>query len=465
MSTSQPPSSSTLSQRALILSDSDSDTLVRTTSESESSEDDLVPIMRQRQHVLDEMPSDIKNYWLINCVLNWDNSRPISIAKTLHHMATISKSHQMEVMDVVHNNLEISLAYTAHAMRVHAEMAIALPPKKKLQARRQLEKIEQVVNEYTINVFNFRNKVKEFAQNYSAVSAHLSTDERKEFNQPEWLRAATNELLSPTSKVSCIRFDFSIHREPLDPRNGRYTIFNKNFRDEFTDAPSVVEDTLGSPMRVLSEVGKHLMHDVKGKQKSLIVELIIKNNLAALREIDLLPDTFTITLVDASGARAGGRREDPSSSGGNFFSLISRFDILPLSSYLVKNTCELKTLILHDCTLDSSALGELAIGLTKNTSVQTLDLSKNLIRRPGVHGLNTFAGLQAFAEMLATSTSLLYVNLANCRLRDRGADSLHEALKANSCLQTLDLSGNMIPANHPIWGDTRVIGNAIKHVD
>jgi len=468
MSVSQTPSSSALSQCALILNDSDSDSLVRTTSESdsESSGSEPMPIMRPRQHVLDDMPEDVKLYWLYKYVLNWDASRPIDIAKTLHHMSTISKSHQREVLNVIQNEPEISLAYTAHTMRVLTESAIALPPKKRLRARRYLEKTEQVANEYTINSYNFRKKVKEFAQIYPVASANLSTDERKEFNQPEWLRAAVQELLSSTSKVNQIRFDFSIRREPLDPHNGRYTIFNKNFRDEFTDVPIVVDDSLGSPIKVLSEVGGQLKRNHKDGQKSLIVELIIKNNLKALREIDLLPSILPITLLNASGARAGGRRVDQSSSGSNFFLLINRFDLRSLSVYLAKNPCGLQTLILHDCTLDSSALEELAIGLAKNTSVQTLDLSKNLIRRPGVHGLNTFAGLQTFAQMLAKSNNLLHVNLANCRLRDRGASLLHEALKANPQLQIkLNVRGNMISPDHPIWGDTRVMGNSLNSIE
>ena len=464
MSMSQFPSSSALSQRAFISNDSDSDTLVRTTSEtdSESSEGESVgmPIIRPRQHLLDGMPEDVKHYWLYKYILNWHTSSPMNIAKTLHHMATISKAHQLEVNHVVQNECEISLAYTAHAMRVHAEMAIALPPKKKFRARRHLENTGQLVNEYTINVYNFGKKVKEFTQIYSAVSVNLSTDERKEFNQPEWMRAAAQELLSPGSKVKQITFDFSIHREPLDQRNGRYTIFNKNFRDEYHDVPTVDEEGLGSAMKVLSSVARKIKQS--NRDESPVIKLIIKNNLRALREIDVLPSTLLIELLDASGARAGGRRVDQSSAGSNFFLLINRVDIRSLSIYLAKNPCELKTLILHDCNLDSSALEELSAGLAKNTSVQMLDLSKNFIRRPGVHGLNTFAGLQTFAQMLAISTTLHHVNLFNCRLRDRGADFLHEALNANPQLQiTLNLSSNMISANHPIWGDTRVIGNAI----
>ena len=467
MSISEFPSSSALSQCALMLNDSDSDTLVRTTSEtdSESSEGEFagMPIMRPRQHVLDDMPEDVKHYWLYKYVLNWHTSSPMDIAKMLHRMATISKTHQLEVNYVVQNDYEISLAYTAHAMRVHAEMAIALPPKKKIRARRHLENTGQLVNEYKINVYNFGEKVKEFTQIYSTVSINLSTDERKEFNQPEWLRAAAQELLSPTSKVKRITFDFSIRREPLDPRNGRYTIFNKNFRDEYHDVPTTDEEGVGSAMKVLASVARKIKQSNMGERP--VIKLIIKNNLTALREIDVLPSTLPIELLDASGVRAGGRRVDQSSAGSNFFLLINRVDIRPLSIYLAKNPCELKTLILHDCNLDSSALEELSAGLAKNTSVKTLDLSKNFIRRPGVHGLNTFAGLQTFAQMLATSTTLNHVNLVNCRLRDLGADLLHQALKANGYLQTLNLSSNVIPANHPIWGDTRVIGNTLMSIE
>ena len=467
MSVSQTLSSSALSQRALMLNDSDSDTLVRTTSEtdSEASDSEPMPILRPRRHVLDDMPEDVKHYWLYNYVLDWRTSRPIDSAKMLHHMSSINKVHQREALQVVQNEPEISLAYTAHAMRVLAEMAIALPPQKKLRTRRVLENSTQVVNEYAINVYDFRKKIKEFAQIYFAVTANLSTDDRKEFNQPEWLRAAIQELLNPKSCVKQIRLDFSIIREVSDPRFGRYTIFNKNFRDEFINVPSMVDDSLGSPIKVLSEVGGQLKQNDKDEQKSLIVELIIKNNLTALREIDVLPSTLSIALIDASGTRAGGRRVDQSSSGGNFFLLINRFDLTSLSVYVAKNSCKLKTLILHDCTLDSSALEELAKGLAKNKTVQTLDLSKNLIRRPGVHGLNTFAGLQTFAETLATSVSLLHVSLANCRLRDRGAALLHDALKTNLHLKSLDLTGNMIPADHPVWGDTRVIGNSLMSIE
>jgi hypothetical protein len=68
--------------------------------------------------------------------------------------------------------------------------------------------------------------------------------------------------------------------------------------------------------------------------------------------------------------------------------------------------------------------------------------------------------------MLAKSNNLLHVNLANCRLRDRGASLLYEALKANPQLQIkLNVRGNMISPDHPIWGDTRVMGNSLNSIE
>ena len=144
---------------------------------------------------------------------------------------------------------------------------------------------------------------------------------------------------------------------------------------------------------------------------------------------------------------------------------ITCFDIEPLATYLANTSCRLTTLILHDCTLDSTALVELAEGLEKNTSVNTLDLSKNLLRRPGINGPDAYDGLAQFSCILAASTSLLHLNLANCSLRDEVAALFHDALKNNAYLVTLNLSGNMISHDHAIWSDTRVIGRSVPQVN
>ena len=160
MSLSENLSSSAQSLHTLVLNDSDTLERITSKTDSELSSIEQVPIMMSRQHVLDDMPEDVQLYWLYKYVLNWDASDPKNIAKVLHHMAMISKSHQIEVQNVLANEPEISLAYTAHAMRVLAETAIALPPKERLRVRRHLEATVPVVNEAEINVYNFGKKVK-----------------------------------------------------------------------------------------------------------------------------------------------------------------------------------------------------------------------------------------------------------------------------------------------------------------
>jgi hypothetical protein len=130
VSFSQPLSSSKLSQEAPNLHD---DYSVNSTSELSDSSPPL-PIIRSRSHVLAGMPEDIKRYWLYDFILTWNASRPGDIAKTLHHMAAISKEHQQEVIGVVQNEPDIAMGYTAHAMRGLAENAITLLPKEKARA-------------------------------------------------------------------------------------------------------------------------------------------------------------------------------------------------------------------------------------------------------------------------------------------------------------------------------------------
>ena len=462
MSLSQPLSSSTSSQKTTNLTNLYSDT---STDELPESSPPL-PIIRSRTHVLDGMPEDIRRYWLYDFILDWNTSRPADIAKTLHHLATISKEHQKEVIHIVQNEPSIAMDYTAHAMRGLAEMAIALPSKNKSCARRQLmAKPEGVVNDNDVNVYNFGKKVKIFTELFPTSWINLSTDERKEFNHPEWIRAALQELFNPAIASKRVRFDFSVRHIVLAPLKNRNTVFGKKLQTETLYLGRELDDVRGSPTRIIAELVTKLKKNHKQIYAGPIIELIIKNNISALHEIDKLPEELAIDLIDASGMRASSGNFTQTPHRNNLIFLVGAFDLAPLSAYLAKKSCQLTTLILHDCNLDASALTELAAGLEKNTSLKTLDLSKNLVRNPGIAGPHAYDGLMVFANILATSTSLLHLNLANCSLYDEGATTLHEALKANPHLQTLNVSGNMISHDHAIWSDTRVIGGSTAQVN
>lgn len=457
MSLSQSLSSSTLSQKTLGHKASDSKTSADELSESSSS----IPTIRVRSHVLDGMPEDIRRYWLFDFILDWSTSHPADIAKTLHHMAAISKEHQEEVIRLVQNEPDIAMHYTAHAMRGLADAATTLPPKDKSRARRYLlAGPEGTANENDIDVYNFELKVKKFAELYPVSSVDLSTNERKEFHYPEWIRAALQAFLDPALGAVRVRLNFSIQRFTLMPLQKFNINSGKIFCDYAVYKPPRIDDSSVSPIRVISKLIAKFKENNRKMYAGPIIELIIKNNLTALHELNKLPSELHIDLIDASGMRASSGSIKQTFHRNDYLYLATGFDLEPLSNYLTNDSCQLTTLILHDCTLDASALFELAVGLEKNTSVNTLDLSKNFLRRPGISGPDTYDGLTKFSCILAASTSLLHLNLANCSLRDEGAALLHEALKANPYLQTINLTSNMISHDHPIWSDTRAIGNS-----
>ena len=464
MSLSQPLSSSKKSPQETP--NFNHDYSVTSTGELSDSSQSL-PIIRSRSHVLDGMPEDIKHYWLYDFVLNWNASRPADIAKTLHHMATISKEHQQEVIGIVQNEPGIAMDYTAHAMRGLAEIAITLLPKEKARARRHLmAKFEGVVNDNDVDAYNFGKKVKEFAELYATSTVNLGTQERREFNKPEWLRAVLQEFLNPAIASKRLRFDFSVQQIVLAPLQKRNSIFSQNLRTETIYIPREVDEVRGSPIRIISELFTRLKKNYKQIYVGPIIELIIKNNIAAVHEIDKLSAELHIDLIDASGMRASSGKFNQTPHRNNSLYLVGSFDLAPLSTYLANNSCKLTTLILHDCNLDTSALTELALGLEKNTSLKTLDLSKNLIRGPGINGPHAYDGLMLFASVLATSASLLHLNLANCSLHDEGATILHQVLKSHPLLKTtFNVSGNMISHDHAIWGDTRFIGGSRAQVN
>ena len=100
----------------------------------------------------------------------------------------------------------------------------------------------------------------------------------------------------------------------------------------------------------------------------------------------------------------------------------------------LKQNDSLREINLSDC--DISVKGGEAIGdaLMVNRSLQVLDLRDNPIS----------AGVVHIAESLKRIRSLLKINLCNCGLTEKGAESLAISLKENNSLQTLILRGNYL---------------------
>lgn len=149
-----------------------------------------------------------------------------------------------------------------------------------------------------------------------------------------------------------------------------------------------------------------------------------------------------------------------------------------LATYLGSTACTLQTLKLSRADVDDSELAPFAKALHTNKSLQTLELSRNLVGssehlnvvRPSIttggEALATMlsinytltaldlswnylrlAGAVELGKALAYNSGLRELNLAYNAFGDAGAQAIGEALLANSTLETLNLSNNNIPAH------------------
>lgn len=160
-----------------------------------------------------------------------------------------------------------------------------------------------------------------------------------------------------------------------------------------------------------------------------------------------------------------------------------------LASYLGSSTCALQSMKLSRADVDDTELAPFAKALHTNKSLQTLDLSSNLVG--STENLNVvkpsiITGGEALATMLSINYTLTFLDLSwnylrlggaielgkalafNNGLRElnlaynafgnAGAQAIGESLLSNTFLEKLNLSNNNIPAHGAL-----AIASAIKH--
>lgn len=116
-----------------------------------------------------------------------------------------------------------------------------------------------------------------------------------------------------------------------------------------------------------------------------------------------------------------------------------------LAVYLGSSSCALQSMKLSRADVDDSELAPFAKALHTNKSLQTLDLSRNLIG--STENLNVvrpsiITGGEALATMLSINYTLTFLDLSWNYLRLGGAVELGKALAFNSGLRELNLSYN-----------------------
>lgn len=116
-----------------------------------------------------------------------------------------------------------------------------------------------------------------------------------------------------------------------------------------------------------------------------------------------------------------------------------------LAAYMASATCALQTLKLNRADVDDNELAPFAKALHTNRSLQTLDLSSNMIG--STENLNVVrpsivTGGEALATMLSINTTLTVLDLSWNYLRLEGAVEIGRALAYNSGVRELNLAYN-----------------------
>jgi len=92
---------------------------------------------------------------------------------------------------------------------------------------------------------------------------------------------------------------------------------------------------------------------------------------------------------------------------------------------------KLKTLVMQSCRLTDDSAACIFKTLSKNPSVQLIDVSKNLF---------TENSAEEWKTLVQESRSLQTLNCGSNPLKDRGASAIAEALSTNTVLTNLDIS-------------------------
>ena len=103
---------------------------------------------------------------------------------------------------------------------------------------------------------------------------------------------------------------------------------------------------------------------------------------------------------------------------------------------------------LSNCDIGRVEAQHLAQALCVNTSVKTLDLSRNPLGDEGAKALAEMLGGNGAESSGTVNTTLEHVDLSSCNIGPVGAQHLAQALCVNTSVKTLDLSDNHLSDEH-----------------
>jgi hypothetical protein len=401
------------------------------------------PVMVMREHLLHDCPSDVRFYFASKHIA--DENAPLKEqAINLRHYAEISKSQQIEVIEVLNALPAVCLTSTRNAFPIFATFAKG---EKKRKSR-----------------FNIASK--ELFQTYRHVQANVSTsdlyDKKKVTYFPQGMRqlALINLMESEHVKefildVSHDSYKFSSHKHPghinlwsgkvnerkaRGYKNGAKKIsqWNSDFfeRKELSDglckslkifSKSENRSSVSFGLKCLNQPFKTFLAPLAQTLADC------KDGLSTIKSLDL-GFSFLVSGYDYHNTDIG-----------NDIALMATY-AMNLANFIGSNE-KLQHLNLSRNGMNSTVLLPVAKALRVNVALESLDLSKNLLSSLNGKSESLIAVL---VDSLAGKPSLRHVNLTGCNLNDLSADLLCGFMKENPHV-TICITANMnISRSHPL---------------
>jgi hypothetical protein len=301
----------------------------------------------------------------------------------------------------------------------------------------------------------YKQYIVELIQNYHVVFADLSKNWKTDFSSGMRTAAVTKLFENPELKQ--VRLDISNYRIHIGMHDRKISIKLQDMgrraaKKAVQDSEAkVLVETLNTELAKLALNGNDMpVVDLLCRDQPFasVVRPLVKN---LARYCAQLPQLCSLDLGCAS-------RDEIICAG-----RLGTQDSAPLFNKFVENLAtiislspSLQELKLSMTGIRPEGLARIASALTKNKTIQRLDLSWNALASNPSNKKALRDGIKAFSKMLAANTSLIHLDLSFCEIDDKSADYLFKAISENETLEFIDLTGNQVMPKHELLKDPRV---------
>jgi hypothetical protein len=437
-------------------SSDDDSIIVSTASTSDSEDSDCAdkklpslhpkPLMKYRSHLLHELPDDLRLWFAYQHVMQV-NASVSEMAWRLRSYACISKEHHTEVIDILNR-------------REYEEVCIA-------STRRALPVMMKFLENEKNKSIKFSGRVQDLVNTYRHIHADLSIDMNTDVTLSR-IRSSGVASLFKSQHLEAITIDLSeksdayfcteIWRPIL--LSGNQTRRRKVERKIAIQSEVIVEKLNAELKELAKNRRNYPVFDLICKKQSFLTFVfpLVRNlakhciDIKGLRSMDLSLSTDTRALLSVGKKKAEKEKKNML----NFINYLATF---------IAGNQSLECLNLAINGLSGTMISPLAAALEKNAKLKRLDLSLNPIDVPldtdGIQnaGERISDGAQVLANALKINRTLTHLSLAACEFDNEAADKILDLLKNNQTLQQIDLTGNLIDPDHPVFADPRVVCN------